>query len=103
MARAVPKGANRGPRDKKVTIYLSDEEIEALDKYAKNLGFRSKTTLIVYMLEGPIQDGLSGLSFGKLGRLMTNLISKSPNSTVGWDQLNPFKKRKSQPKPEDYE
>lgn len=77
MARTVPEGANRGPRDKQVAIYLSSEEIQALDRLAKNFGFRSKTALIVYTLEDLIQDGFSPVCFSKMAIRFSKLIEES--------------------------
>ena len=92
MARKVPKGANRGPRDRQVAIYLSKEEIEILDMCAENLGFRSKTALIVYTLEDLIHGGFSGVSFLKLASRFGSLIEKSGNSNNRWDLINPLDK-----------
>ena len=93
IGRQVPKGADRGPRTNQVAIYLSKEEVDALDKYAKSLGLRSKATLIVKMIEGPIRDGLSPLSFVKVGHIFLKLIEQIPNSKIGWEQLNPFRRQ----------
>lgn len=103
MARKVPEGANRGPRDRQVAIYLSEEEVEALDKYAKNLGFRSKTALIVYVMEDLIHDGFSPICFSKLAIKFTNLIDKSGKSEWAWNQLNPFRKRAKKAMPQEFE
>lgn len=99
MARTIPEGAERGPRDKQVAIYLSKEEIILLEKVAENLGFRSKTALIVYALEDVIKGGFSQLSFMRTGKTFGKLIEESGNGHIDWDYVNPFKEKKKKKQP----
>jgi hypothetical protein len=93
MSRTVPKGAERGPRDKKLTIYLSTEELEYLDKVASNLGFRSKSQLVVSVIGDLIEGGFSGAKFVMLGRRFSKLIDEAGTGYIDWAQFNPFKKK----------
>ena len=93
--RKIPKGEERGPRDKLVGVYFSKEEIEILDAQAKDLGYRSKSSMIADLLSGPIQDGFTGFSFVKLGKAIADqkdkLKSRKLNFSTLWSKikLNP--------------
>lgn len=66
MARKIPDGQKRGPRDKLVGVYLSKEEVDALDDYCFHLGFRSKSALLSFILDDLIEGGFSESAFASI-------------------------------------
>lgn len=74
--RHVPKGEKRGPRTKQVALYFSEEEVDILDRWAKEFGYRSKASMLTDMLSGPISENFTGWSFFKLGNAVANLKGK---------------------------
>lgn len=88
MARTIPAGQKRGPRDKLVGVYFSKEEALALDDYCANLGFRSKSALLSFILNDLIEDGFSEGSFNSVSEKVKELILKSPKSKTEWAKLS---------------
>lgn len=59
--------SERGVKDKKVPIYLTEEDADELTRVAKQLGLRSRSQLIAAILERLNDGGWTGIVFAKLG------------------------------------
>ncbi|MBC2595889.1 hypothetical protein H5P28_16615 [Ruficoccus amylovorans] len=75
--RQVPQGEDRGPRTKAMSIYLSEEERKALDDFALHLGFQSKSSMVVYILECCMKGGFGFMAFFRLGNKFSKLVEES--------------------------
>lgn len=54
-------------RPARVVIYMTEDDAETLNRLARDLKFRSRSTFVVAMLERLIIGGFSTVSFIKLG------------------------------------
>lgn len=86
--RKIPAGEDRGPRDRKVTIYLTAEEEEVLSRVADNFSFRSKSALVAFLLEPLCRSDFTGISFNRLRDRFLDLPGKRKGK-FAWKQL-PF-------------
>ena len=66
MARTIPAGEDRGPRDRPLTVYLAEEELEELADLARDLGFKSKSGLVAGIIGELVRDGFSRESFDRI-------------------------------------
>ncbi len=88
----IPEGENRTPRDVVVGVCLTKEESDTIDKAAKELGFRSRSGLIAFIIEPLVKDGFSGMSFVRLGRRFAKLWGSSAKAKVDLSQFNIFRR-----------
>jgi hypothetical protein len=74
-----------GPRKIEVTIKLSPKENEALDKAAHLLKahFQSKEDLLTHMVNYTAMQGMSGLSFLKLGYRLSRMFEEAEAAQKG--------------------
>ncbi|MEM8549794.1 MAG: hypothetical protein AAGF10_03305, partial [Verrucomicrobiota bacterium] len=93
--RPIPAREKRGPRDRKLTIYVTAAEEAILKDVSDNRGFRSVSAMLAYMIEPLCRDQFTGLSFGRLGDQFATLPRKKPAS-FAWEQL-PFIHKKQFP------
>lgn len=75
--RSVPPDEERGPRNKAMSIYLSEEEHKLLEEYALAFGFPSKSQMVVYIVENAMKGGFSGLTFSRIGSNFSKMIEES--------------------------
>ncbi len=97
MGKRGPKTAeaeNREPRDVVVGVCLTQKESEKIDKVAKNLGFRSRSGLIAYIMEPLAEEGFSGAAFLRLGNHFAKIVSSAPDAKIDPKQFNIFRKLK---------
>lgn len=75
--RQVPAKEDREPRTKAMSVYFSDEEMKTLEDLALSFGFKSKSAMVVYIMEHLMKGGFSGLTFMKLGMDFADIIEES--------------------------
>lgn len=95
--RKIPEGEDREARDVQISIYVTQEEKERLERAAAYLGFRSKSALIAQIIEPLAAGGFSGWAFIKLGSRFAKLITDTKKSEKsrwnfsGFDFFKQFK------------
>ncbi|MBC2592835.1 hypothetical protein H5P28_01045 [Ruficoccus amylovorans] len=93
MVKPGPKlPADRGPRTRKVTIYLTDEEADELERVRKRHGFKSSSALLAFIIEPLAKDYFTGAAFWRLGVKFADMVSKLPKTETRWKQMIPFHK-----------
>lgn len=93
MTKPGPKlPAHRGPRTRKVTIYLTDEEADELERVRQRFGMRSSSALVAFVIEPLARESFTGFSFWRLGARFARMVAKLPKSEIAWKQMIPFHK-----------
>ncbi len=92
--RPIPKEENRGPRNKAMSVYFSEEEHAHLEKVSNSLGFNSKSALISYVIGNAINGGFSGWTFMKMGHNFAKMLGEV-DSTLTEIPMPLFTKKKN--------
>ena len=92
--RQVPQNEDRGPRTKAMSVYFSEEEMKDLDHYALHLGFQSKSSMVVYIMEVCMKGHFGGLSFMRLARDFSDMIEKSGIGYIDVPLPKPLRERR---------